>query len=223
MKTYDWSTTVTRDSLLFHAFGTEIRDALAESGATFEWSRELYTGPDGEWRLPALDEYGDRIYSISSRDRNLNGDLHSHLSSPHGWGAALDGGQWVNEGDDVRVKLTAFDSGRHLLEGWMTRETLDSGTLVAYYALAHLGKDQDLLGVDFTHDQLHTLLADATATFPSREPDPSEALHTELRELSFEFDRRRADIFARHGVDARHPGFGPQVRGRGMRRVHAGA
>lgn len=220
MKTFDWSTTVQRDSLLFNAFGTEIRDTLAETGATFEWARELYSGPDGEWRLPSLDEYGDRIYSISSKGRNLNGDLHANFSSPHGWGTALDGGQWVNEGDDVRVKLTAFDSGRHLLEGWLTRETIDSGTLVAYYALAHLGKDQDVLGVDFTHDQLHTLLADPTATPPARETNQRDALRDDLHELALEFRRRQDEIFARHGVDPRDRPhrFGPPARGQAMRR-----
>lgn len=202
MQTFEFTTTALRDTLLFRVHLDEVRDALITTGADVDWTKELHTGPDGQWRMPDFTEYGDRVHEVSSKDPSLNGTLHCNYSTPHGWDAALAGGPWVNPGDEVRAKVTAFDAGRHLIEYWVTRD----GEVVGYHGLAHLSEDQDLLGVDFTHERLHELLADPAAVAPTREANPRAELALELHKLELEFGVRRAELYARHGVDPTAPG-----------------
>lgn len=218
MQTFTWEhdvvTPARRESFLFtYKVQADIVQALTDTGGTLDWSKHLYADEAGAYRLPAMNEHGKAGYLHDlSEIRDSDGLFESRVASPHGWGLALSAGLGVGHGDKVRIELTCFDSGRHLLQGWVTQgEDRPFPGNVAYSGIAHLGKDQDVLGRKLTIDQIRDLVADPTLSPPPKPVDPHNALREEMRELHEEFARRKAEIFQRHGVDMTpRPGFGPR-------------
>jgi hypothetical protein len=209
MKTLTWEhdavDTNGRAAFLFtYKVRSEIVAAIVENGGSMEWEADLYTDDNGEWRLPAMSEYGANGYLHHISGGADSGDLAtSTLASPSGWGAAFEGGLMLRDGDKVRIELTCFDSGRHILEGWVASTDSQFAGHASYNALAHLDKSQEALGRELTREQWRALVADPTASVPSLPPDPYAAFDDEMRALRHEFAIRAQEISDRHGIDPR--------------------